>query len=84
MVAGLLGRGSAGGVAAVDGERDADHEARAGAAQPQHRGGDLVTAAEAADRLTGDGVGERELAAGHHVAGAEAADRLTRDGVGEQ
>ena len=51
--------GSAGGVAAVDGKGDADHEARAGAAQPQHGGGDLLTAAEAADRLTGDGVFDR-------------------------
>ena len=42
---------SAGGVAAVDGQGDADDEARAGAAQPQDGGGDLVGATEPADRL---------------------------------
>jgi hypothetical protein len=55
--------------------------ARAGAAQPQHRGGDLLTAAEAADRLTCDGVGERELAAGHHVGDHRRLDRAGADGV---
>src|SRR5213083_2459805 len=43
--------GSPSGVTAVDGQGDADDEARAGAAQPQHRGGDLVGFAEAVDRL---------------------------------
>src|SRR4051794_2357958 len=48
--------GSAGGVAAVDGQCDADDQARARAAQPQDRGGDLVAASEPADRLSGDGI----------------------------
>ena len=50
---------SAGGVAAVDGERDAHDEARAGAAQPQDGRGDLVGASEPADRLIRDGVLDR-------------------------
>src|SRR3954452_4928751 len=48
--------GSAGGVAAVDGQCNADDQARARAAQPQDRRGDLVAAPEPADRLPGDGI----------------------------
>jgi hypothetical protein len=39
-----------GGVAAVDGEWDADHEAGCGAAKPEYRGGDLVELADWAAR----------------------------------
>jgi len=41
---------SSGRIAAVDGQGDAVYEAGAGAAQPQHGGGDLLAASEAADR----------------------------------
>jgi hypothetical protein len=37
------------GEAAVDGQPDADHEARGWAAKPQHSGSDLLGSAEAAD-----------------------------------
>src|SRR3954466_7400105 len=57
---------SAGGIAAVDGQRDADDQARSGAAQPQDRGGDLPAPPEPADRLSGDGIVHAELAVGDH------------------
>src|ERR671913_2279032 len=70
-----LSFGSAGGVAAVDRQGDADDETRAGAAQPQDGRGDLVAAPETADRLARDGVVDRELAACDHVGDQRRLDR---------
>ena len=55
------------GVAAVDGQRDADDEAGAWTAKPQHGGGDLFGFAESVDGLAGDGFGEVEFTVGDHV-----------------
>src|SRR3982751_4017137 len=49
--------GLLGGVSAVHGEGDADDEAGAGAAQPEHGGGDFVGPAEPADGLVGQRFG---------------------------
>src|SRR6266478_10147421 len=38
-------------VSAIDSERVSNHKPRAGAAKPQHSGGDFLRPAEAADRL---------------------------------
>jgi SAM-dependent methyltransferase len=54
-------RDSAGGVAAVHGERDAEHEARGRAAEPQDGRGDLIGPAEPADRLIVQGLGHVEF-----------------------
>src|SRR3954449_156026 len=67
--------GSAGGVAAVDGQCDADDQARARAAQPQDSGGDLVAAAEPSDRLVRDGVVNGELAIRDHGGDHRSLDR---------
>src|SRR5258705_7047031 len=48
-------RGSARGVAAVDGQGDADDEAGAGTAQPQHGGGALLGLTPAVDGVIGAG-----------------------------
>src|SRR5206468_11655614 len=86
---GADGGRSAGGVAAVDGQRDADDEAGAGAAQPEHGGGHLLRAAETPDGLVGGGLGAVEVAGvdhlGHHRgldgAGADGVDADTAGGV---
>src|SRR3954447_2572802 len=72
---------SAGGIAAVDGQRDADDEAGSGAAQPQDRGGDLLAASEPADRLPDDGIVHAELAAGDHPRDHRRLDGAGADGV---
>src|SRR4051794_40818653 len=59
--------GSLCGVPAVDGEGDAEDEAGAGAAQPQHAGCDLVGPPEATDGLIRHCVGFDELSVGDHV-----------------
>src|SRR3954467_5358447 len=73
--------GSAGGVAAIDGQCDADDQARARAAQPQDGGGDLVAAAEPSDRLVCDGVVNGELAIRDHGGDHRSLDRAGAYGV---
>src|SRR5215211_2149256 len=72
---------SAGGVATVDGECDADDETGAGAAEPEDGGGDFVGSAEPADRLVGYGVGHAEFTLGDHVGHHRCLDRSGADGV---
>jgi hypothetical protein len=76
-----MSRGSARGVAAIDGECDADDEARSRAAQPQDRGGDLISASEPADRLIRLGFRDVELALGDHVGDHRRLDGAGADGV---
>src|SRR5436190_518345 len=52
---------SLGGVATVDWEGDADDEAGAGAAEPEHRGGDLVDATETSDGLVAKRLGHVQI-----------------------
>src|SRR4051812_25300318 len=84
--------GSAGGVAAVDGQCDADDQARAPAAPPQDNGGDLVAAARPSPPLGYRGqcdaddqararAAQPQDSGGDLVAAAEPSDRLVRDGV---
>src|SRR5215207_5559364 len=77
----FLGRGSAGGVAAVDRKRDADHEAGYWAAEPEHGRGDLVCAPEPADRLVGQRLGHVEFALGDHLLDHRGLDRSRADRV---
>jgi hypothetical protein len=77
----ILGCGPVGGVAAVDGEGDAEYEARCWAAQPQDGGGDLVAASEATDRLVGLGFCPVELAVSDHVGDHRRLDGAGADGI---
>src|SRR4051812_32499717 len=81
MVLSLRWSCSARGVATVDGQRDADYEAGARAAQPQDGGGDLVSAAEAAYRLARFSVGDGEFAVGDHVGDHRGLDGAGANGV---
>ena len=55
------GQASAGGVPAVHGECDSDHETGARAAQPKDRRSDLFRGTEATDRLVLQGISEVQL-----------------------
>src|SRR5215203_5660704 len=69
------------GETAVDRQADTDHEARAGAAQPQHRRGDLLGSAEAANRLLFHDLGYRVRLAFEHVGDHRGVDRAGADRV---
>src|SRR5215208_6099667 len=78
---------SAGGVAAIDGKCDTEHEAGCRAAEPKHGRGDLVRASQPADRLIGLGLGHVELAPGDHAfdhrgLDSSRADRVDADAAG--
>ena len=72
---------SGGGVAAVDGECDADDEARSRAAELEDGRGDLAGCSEAADRLVADRLGDVKLAFREHVVDHRRVDRSGADGV---
>src|SRR5918994_3621542 len=72
---------SGGGVAAVDGERDSDHEAGAWAAEPHGGRGDLVGGPEASDRLVAERLGHVQFAARNHGFDHRCVDRAGADPV---
>ena len=83
----MLAAVSLGGVATVDGERDADDEAGARAAQPENGGGDFVCLTKASDGLVCKGLRFVQLSARDHCGdhrGLEGAgaDRVDPDSAG--
>src|SRR3712207_6291637 len=69
------------GEAAVYRQGDGDHEARARAAQPQYRSGDLLRSTEASDRLLLHDPGHRVRLTGQHLLHHRRVDRAGADRV---
>src|SRR5439155_27214666 len=88
----VTGDPRSGGLAAVDDHCVADRERRLVGAQPEHRGGDLLGPAHAADRLLGDDGGAAFVGvageAAHHLgvdnSGADGVDADVLGGVVER
>jgi hypothetical protein len=77
----VFGCASLSGVAAVDGERDADDEAGPGAAKPQDGSGDLFALAESGNRCGSAGLGRVEFTLGDHVGDHRGLDGARADSV---